>query len=67
MTLLPLIILPILALGLAAYQRARILIRDQVVGQLGRTAGAQVDSFIAWGIAPSSPGSPGRRLWRSFG
>lgn len=48
LTLLPLIILPILALGLTAYQRARTLIREQVVGQLERGASVQSDAFEEW-------------------
>jgi GAF domain-containing protein/HAMP domain-containing protein len=55
LTLLPLILVPMLALGGAAYVRARGLIRDQVVGQLERNAGAQVDSFVQWRLDHNVP------------
>ncbi|MEW6568356.1 MAG: GAF domain-containing protein [Chloroflexota bacterium] len=48
LTLLPLIILPILALGTAAYFRARDLIQQQVVSQMERGANIQAATFTAW-------------------
>ena len=54
-TLLPLILLPVLALGVTAYQRARDLIRNQVTSQLERSVGAQVDSFTQWRLLHNVP------------
>ncbi len=48
LTLLPLIILPIVALGTAAYFRARELIRQQVISQMERGAEAQTTAFLEW-------------------
>ena len=55
LTLLPIIVIPLLALGGSAYVRARDLIRDQVVSQLERSAGAQVDSFTQWRLLHNVP------------
>ena len=48
LTLLPLIIVPILAFGLAAYQCAPTQTREQPVGQLDPGASAQSDALAAW-------------------
>lgn len=48
LTLLPLILLPIVALGTAAYFRARALIRQQVISQMERGAEIQAAAFQEW-------------------
>ncbi len=48
LALLPLIILPILVLGMAAFFRARALLRQQVVTQMEHSVDAQVNTLEEW-------------------
>ncbi len=46
--LLPLVLIPLLLMGAAAYFRARGILRSQVTGQLSSAAEAQVQALTAW-------------------
>ncbi len=48
LTLLPLALVPLLIMGLAAYQRSRALLRDQVVVQLRQATERQAQSLADW-------------------
>jgi len=55
LTLLPLALIPLLILGLAAYQRSRALLRDQVVVQLRQATERQALALEDWRTAHEYP------------
>jgi len=55
LTLLPLALIPLLIMGLAAYQRSRALLRDQVVVQLRQATERQAQALEDWRTSHEYP------------